>query len=85
MLKRAVEWQLIEHLPCTIRLVPVAPTTASFDDFEEYERLVAAARTIGAQSMAIVLLGGDAGLRNGEMVALEWSDVDFERGQLTIR
>ena len=32
-----------------------------------------------------VLLGGDAGLRCGEMVALERADVDFKRRQLTIR
>jgi integrase len=32
----------------------------------------------------IVLLGGDAGLRCGEMMALEWSDVDLEKRQLRI-
>lgn len=31
------------------------------------------------------MLGGHAGLRRGEMVALEWSDVDFKRGLLTVR
>jgi integrase len=31
-----------------------------------------------------VLLGGDAGLRCGEMMALEWADVNFETGKLTI-
>jgi integrase len=47
--------------------------------------LVQAARDIGPQTLAIVLLGGDAGLRCGEMVALEWSDVNVKRRQLTIR
>jgi len=31
-----------------------------------------------------VLLGGDAGLRCGEMIALEWSDVDLGKRQLCI-
>ncbi len=33
----------------------------------------------------IVLLGGDAGLRCGEMMALEWSDVDLAKRQLCIQ
>jgi len=42
------------------------------------------AKNVGAEATAAVLLGGHAGLRRGEMVALEWSD-DFKRGQLTVR
>ena len=33
----------------------------------------------------IVLLGGEAGLRCGEIMALEWDDVDFNRRQLCVR
>lgn len=33
----------------------------------------------------MVLLGGDAGLRMGEMIALEWSDVDLKRGLLKVQ
>jgi integrase len=32
----------------------------------------------------MVLLGGDAGLRAGEIIALEWQSVDFKRRQLII-
>jgi integrase len=32
----------------------------------------------------MVLLGGDAGLRLGEMLALEWHDIDFKRSMLSI-
>ena len=31
-----------------------------------------------------MLLGGEAGLRCGEMMALEWTDVDLAKRQLTI-
>ena len=33
----------------------------------------------------IVLLGGDAGLRCGEIMALEWSDVNLEKRQLCVQ
>jgi hypothetical protein len=42
MLKKAVEWDVLEKMPCTVRLLPVPIPTASFHDFETYERLVTA-------------------------------------------
>jgi len=48
----------------------------SFFDFDEYERLVLAS-ALDATAHLIVLLGGEAGLRCGEMIALEWRDVDL--------
>ena len=68
-----MEWEAIERMPCTIKLLPVPKPNASFDDFEEYERLVEAARGLDARTHLIALLGGEAGLRCGEMIALEWS------------
>ena len=32
-----------------------------------------------------MLLGGEAGLRCGEMIALEWSDVDLAKRQLCVQ
>ena len=32
-----------------------------------------------------MLLGGEAGLRCGEMMALRWADVDFAMGQISIK
>jgi integrase len=85
MLKKAVEWEVITQMPCTIRLLPIPPFSASFHDFDEYERLVKAAKDTDWQTYLIVLLGGEAGLRCGEMIALEWRDVDFANRQLCIR
>jgi integrase len=34
--------------------------------------------------LVVVLLGGEAGLRCGEMMALEWTDIDFAKRQLTV-
>jgi integrase len=60
-------------------------TTADFHDFGEYERLVEEARRLDVQTHLVILLGGDAGLRCGEMIALEWDDVDLGKRRLCIR
>ncbi len=70
LLKKAVEWDVIDNLPCAIRLLPVAQTGAAFHDFDAYERLLEAARSIDWRTYVIALLGGEAGLRVGEIVAL---------------
>jgi len=85
MLKRAVEWGLIERMPCAVRLLPVPPPSAPFHDFEEFERLVEAARRRGQDACLVVLLGGEAGLRRGEITALEWGDVDLKKRQLCVQ
>jgi hypothetical protein len=72
-------------MPCSIRLVRVPRTDAAFHDFDDYERLLKAAQTIDPRSYLIALLGGEAGLRAGEIVAFEWTDVDLERRQIRVR
>ena len=85
LLKKAVEWDVIERMPCTVKLLRVEKGAAAFHDFEEYERLVDVARAIDQRTYLIVLLGGDAGMRCGEMIALEWGDVDLAKRQLCVR
>jgi integrase len=82
LLKKAVEWDVIERMPCTVRLLPIPKSSAGFCDFDEYERLVAAA-TDGT-ALLIVLLAGEAGLRLGEMVGLRWDDIDLIKRQLRV-
>ena len=84
LLKTATEWGVIEQVPCAIRLVKTPKTSAGFHDFEAYGRLAAAAEDLDSRAYLIVLLGGQAGLRCGEMMALEWTDVDFENRQLRV-
>ena len=85
MLKAALDWDVIERMPCTIRLLHVPPSEAAFHDFEEYENLVDSSVAYGANAHVLVLLGGEAGLRMGEMIALEWDDVEFAKMQLYVR
>ncbi len=85
LLKKAVEWEVIERMPCSVKLLPVPKGSTAFYDFDEYERLVEAARAHDPRTLIIVLLGGEAGLRCGEMIALEWADVDLVNRQVCIR
>src|ERR1700736_4410512 len=43
MLKKAVEWDVIDRLPCTIKILPVSQGSTQFYDFDEFERLPTAA------------------------------------------
>ena len=56
-----------------------------FYDFDEYERLVAAAKAIDRRTSVLVLLSGEAGLRSGEMMALEWTDIDLIKRLLCVQ
>jgi integrase len=85
MLRKAVEWGELDRLPCTVKLLRNPEKTMGFLDFDEYERLLTAAETRSAETYLMVLLGGDAGLRLGEIVGLEWPDVDLHGRRLTVQ
>jgi integrase len=85
LLKKAVEWGVIDRMPCAISLLPIPKASIAFYDFDDYERLVTAAKASDGRAYLIVLLAGEAGLRSGEMVALEWTDVDLGKRQLCIQ
>jgi integrase len=85
LLKKAVEWGELDRLPCTIKLLANPKKTMGFHDFEEYERLLTVAQKRSRDTYLMVLLGGDAGLRLGEIVALEWGDVDLRARRLTVQ
>ena len=85
LLKKAVEWGELGRLPCTIKLLSNPKKAMGFHDFEEYERLLTVAQKWSPEAYLMVLLGGDAGLRLGEIVALEWVDVDLHERRLTVQ
>jgi integrase len=53
-----------------------------FLDSEEAERLVAAGE---GEWQTMILVALRTGMRQGEMLALRWEDVDLLKGQLTVR
>jgi integrase len=85
LLKVAVEWKVIATLPCSIRLLKASQSVVEFYEDEEYERLVEAASKVDARTHIAVLLGGDAGLRLGEILGLEWPDVDLGRALVKVQ
>lgn len=85
LLKKAAEWGVMDSGHCAIRLLKAPKGPVQFYDFDEYERLVSAARTIGREEHLIILLGGEAGLRSGEMVGLEWTDINWDKRQMCVQ
>lgn len=84
LLNSAVAWNVIDKLPCSIRLLPVGRSEAAFHEFDSYDRLLDAAQRIDWRTCLIVLLGGEGGLHVAEIVALQ-PDVDHERGRIWVR
>ena len=84
LLAVALEWGVIDEMPCTIRQVKMSRPVMSFHDFDAFEQLVEAAKVIDVNTYLIVLLGGEGGVRCGEMMALESSDVDLRKRPLRI-
>jgi integrase len=70
MLEAAVDWDVIPEMPVRIKQLEVTTPEMDFFDFDEYEQLVAAAKRFDPRNHIMVLLGGDTGLRPGEIRAL---------------
>jgi integrase len=85
VLRKAVEWNVIEQMPCAIRLLPVPLLPAAFYDYNEFDRLIAAAQQRSHDAYLIVLLGGQAGLRRGEIAALQWADIEWSTGKICVQ
>lgn len=79
MLHLAVELDVLDAMPVRIQLLPYRPPDIEFYDFGQFEALREAAAKVGPEVYLFVLLGGDLGLRLGEMLAAEQSDVWKER------
>ncbi|HRI10847.1 MAG TPA: site-specific integrase, partial [Nannocystaceae bacterium] len=85
ILRFAKKIRLLDTLPEIEKLaLPRARPKPVLDD-DEVARLIAAAAAEGPVTELIVLLALDAGLRSGEICALEWADVDLRRGAILIQ
>jgi integrase len=84
LLKVAVKWRVIPAMPVQIELLKFDQPEVEFYEFEQYQQLVEAAEKLDRRTLLTVLLAGDAGLRTGEIIALEWTDIDFKRGLITV-
>jgi len=67
------------EIPARIHKNPIA-----YDDADQ-QALLAAADALGPTFVVMVLLGIDGGLRCGEILGLQWSDLNLSRASMTIR
>jgi len=85
LLRKAIEWENLDRMPCKIEALDNPKKEMEFHDHAEYGRLLQSANDRGLDTYLMVLLAGEAGLRLGEIVALEWSDLDLQAGRLTVQ
>jgi integrase len=85
-LAQAVAWRLLTRNPAdgvsVPRLEPSAPLVWTQDEAEAFLISAAAEKD---PLLALWELGLDSGMRIGEMLSLSWSDVDRERGLVSVR
>jgi len=82
LLRYALELELVGKIPI-VKTLKVPPQKFDFFTDVELERLIEAAKVEPEWRTAIVL-AADAGLRMGEILALEWGDIDLKAGLLTV-
>ena len=76
----AVDWKILGTVPM-VKWLRMPPVKFDFLTFDEAERLVSAAE-LGWRTMIHVALS--TGLRQGELLALTWDDVDLVAGRLVV-
>src|SRR5262249_28680561 len=83
-MKYAVDCELIAKAPRIGMFKVERPEIVAWD-FEQYARLLGAAKVEGEEWYAAVCLAGDAGLRVGEVKALRWrEDIDMIAKTITV-
>jgi integrase len=83
-LSQAVKWGMIRHNPAAEATLPAhRPSEKEVLTASERARFLVACRDSFYGSYFRTLL--DTGLRPGEACDIKWSDVDFERGTITVQ
>lgn len=82
-MKRAVILRMLPFNPCEGVALPklIKPTVAVYNQ-RQIQQVLKAAK--GTDIYLLVLLGLSGGFRRGEMAALRWESIDFEKGTVKI-
>lgn len=83
LLRVAQEWGVLADIP-KIKPLKAPKPDFRFLDFEEADRLVAAAKA-EPQWHAMIVVALNTGLRVGELLGLRWADLDLRRGLMVVR
>jgi integrase len=81
MLRMAVELGLIDGLP----VMKAFKRTTVERPYYEPEQVDALCNAAADEQLVMVLLGAHAGLRAGEIIGLEWTDIDFARNTIHVQ
>jgi integrase len=83
-LDQAVQWELVPRNVCkAVKKPRIVKKTMRVLDGAEVERLLVAAK--GSRYYALFLMAVTTGMRRGELLALQWEDVDLKRGTVSVR
>jgi integrase len=82
LLAVAVEQRVIPQAPRVKLFKKLPKPTFDFLTFEEAERLITASEP---EWRALLLVALKTGLRQGELIGLQWKDLDLQRGKLHVR
>lgn len=85
MLRFAAETGVIPTMPVTFKQLKTVPAEIDFYEPDVFERIVSIAKELDPRAYLLVLLGGEAGLRRGEIAALEQDDIDFTRNFIHVQ
>lgn len=80
-LRSAVEWEMLEKMPI-IRLLKVPPCETVYLTVDELRALL---RVVDDQWREIIFTFIHTGLRFGELIALQWQDIDFDHKVITVQ
>lgn len=83
MLDLAVKRHVIAHAP-SVEWLAVEDPDFDFLTFDEAEALQRAADQDGEWGV-MVLVGLRCGLRQGELIGLQWADLDLKKGEMRVR
>ena len=85
MLNVAHEWEILSSVP-KFRWMKLPPSTFRFLDFDQAERLIEAAAKEPDQTWwTMIMLALNTGMRQGELLAVQWDDIDLVSGTLVVR
>jgi len=88
MFKKGVEWGLVKTNPTVgIKRFPEADPRTRYLDEDELERLLSVCKEQKRQPwlLPLVTLAVHTGMRQGELLGLRWSNVDLDRGLITLQ
>lgn len=80
-LKTAVEWDIIKTIP-RIKRLKVPPKKFDYLTEDEADKILAQSEGLIKEMIFFAL---KTGVRFGELIALDWDDIDFQEKQITIR